>query len=130
MAYVDMDLAERALTKEELQIFNILLGKVQDLEDFVNGWHEQEDELEVEVPLTYLYTPAPEPPKTTFRVYCSEDVTTGLYDDIKALNEENAVLEWYKKNNLKGDLTYSKSHNIWRYKGFQIHLERLDGDEY
>lgn len=30
---IDMNNAERALTKEELQIFNILIGKIQDYEE-------------------------------------------------------------------------------------------------
>lgn len=125
---IDMEVVERALSKEELQIFNILLGKVQDLEDFVNGWNtvdSGDDGCEHE----YYYS-SPPPPTYYVKLMFDNDSTTLLEDKISATSIENAVIEFYKKHLLVGNLSYIKDKDVWEYEGHPIQLERLDGDEY
>lgn len=117
---IDMDVAKDELSKEELQILNILIGKIQDADvsctcddEYYIAHYEDDD-----------YEPTP-PPAYKVSIWLNQQ--DSYQKEIPSYTEEGAVFEWYKQNNLDGKLVLNKAggKDVWYYNGFKVQLERV-----
>ena len=115
---INMSVAEVELTKQELQILNILIGKIQDsycrcsCDDDTVSYHA------IDEPSDYT------PPR--YEVFITNGGEEKYNLIVSSSSYENAVLKWYQQNGLDGELRYRKESEEWYYNGLPIHLERID----
>ncbi|MCY8119565.1 hypothetical protein MOC45_02925 [Bacillus spizizenii] len=114
---IDLDEAKDALNKEELQIFSVLLNKIQDHTLDFSGGYEDEHEFRKRCGL---------PPLHNFNVFLINGQEKQLNSTVAATDEADAATAWCKENNLEGDLLYSEPREIWLYEGIKLCVERLN----
>ncbi|MCY8196535.1 hypothetical protein MOC90_05700 [Bacillus spizizenii] len=116
---IDLDEAKDALNKEELQIFSVLLNKIQDhTSDFSDGYEdESEDEFRKRCGL---------PPLHYFNVFLINGQEKQLNSTVAATDEAETATAWCKENNLEGALLYSEPKDLWLYEGAKVCVEKIE----